>query len=478
MPEAGAPDPTDPAREEHRSSSTPPAARSILRVESLSKTFPGTKALSDVGIDVKAGQAHALVGHNGSGKSTLIKVLSGYHQPDPGAEAWLDGEPVDVAALGHGRHGHAARLSFVHQDLGLVLELNTMDNLALHGGFDRGRFGRVQWREQARQARRLLEPFGLELDITSRCPRPRRSSARSSPSRPPSRAGATPAACWCSTSRRRCCRPARWAGCSRSSATSSARRRHPLRVPSARRDLRAVRGGHGAAQRRARRREPVAGLTKGRLVHQMLGVEMEPDYRAPVPEKVERRAAARRERSGRHLSQGHDLHALRGRGARHRRPPRLGTRRAAPAAHRPARARQRRAGPGRVRPRVGRDLEVEGAGRRAPAARSRQGGHRRADDRAGEHVDLGARRVRLAVLAQPSPGEEVRRRLDGQARRGRRRGRQPHPDAERWQPAEGAVRPRAARDPKVLVLCEPTAGVDIGARHAIYDLIAEQVRRA
>ena len=84
MPKAGAPDPTDPAREEHRSSSAPPAARSILRVESLSKTFPGTKALSDVSIDVKAGQAHALVGHNGSGKSTLIKVLSGYHSPDPG----------------------------------------------------------------------------------------------------------------------------------------------------------------------------------------------------------------------------------------------------------------------------------------------------------------------------------------------------------------------------------------------------------
>ena len=51
----------------------------------LSKTFPGTKALDNVDFDVRAGEIHALVGHNGSGKSTLIKVLSGYHSPDPGA---------------------------------------------------------------------------------------------------------------------------------------------------------------------------------------------------------------------------------------------------------------------------------------------------------------------------------------------------------------------------------------------------------
>ena len=71
-----------------------------------------------------AGEVHALVGHNGSGKSTLIKVLSGYHAPDPGAEVLLDGQSIDVGQLAHGRHGQAARLSFVHQDLGLVLELD------------------------------------------------------------------------------------------------------------------------------------------------------------------------------------------------------------------------------------------------------------------------------------------------------------------------------------------------------------------
>ena len=56
----------------------------VLRIEHLSKTFPGQVALSDVSIAVAAGEVHALVGQNGSGKSTLIKVLAGYHQPDPG----------------------------------------------------------------------------------------------------------------------------------------------------------------------------------------------------------------------------------------------------------------------------------------------------------------------------------------------------------------------------------------------------------
>ena len=57
----------------------------MLRIEHLSKTFPGQVALNDVDLDVAAGEVHALVGQNGSGKSTLIKVLAGYHQPDPGA---------------------------------------------------------------------------------------------------------------------------------------------------------------------------------------------------------------------------------------------------------------------------------------------------------------------------------------------------------------------------------------------------------
>src|SRR5918994_1288355 len=102
---------------------------------------------------------HQAPRRNRTGKSTLIKTLAGVHAPDPGAAAELDGERF---ALGH---GVPSGLRFVHQDLGLVLELSAMDNLALHGGFARGAAGRVRWSEQAREARRVLARFGVDLDI-------------------------------------------------------------------------------------------------------------------------------------------------------------------------------------------------------------------------------------------------------------------------------------------------------------------------
>src|SRR4051794_21657581 len=115
--------------------STPPA----LRITGLSKTFGATRALHGAALDIRPGEIHALVGQNGSGKSTLIKTLAGFHAPDPGSAAELDGEPF---ALGH---GVPSGLRFVHQDLGLVLELNAMDNLALYGGVARGAAGPPGW---------------------------------------------------------------------------------------------------------------------------------------------------------------------------------------------------------------------------------------------------------------------------------------------------------------------------------------------
>lgn len=143
----------------------PAVGTEILRVEALSKTFPGTRALIDAGIEVRSGEVHALVGHNGSGKSTLIKTLSGFHNPDPGARVWLGGQPVSFSDLTRHEQG-LSRLSFVHQDLGLVLELDTIDNLAIHGGYRKTRSGRVKWREQRALAASLLGPFGLDFDLT------------------------------------------------------------------------------------------------------------------------------------------------------------------------------------------------------------------------------------------------------------------------------------------------------------------------
>lgn len=133
-----------------------------LRIAHLSKTFPGTRALSDVSIEAYRGEVLALLGHNGSGKSTLIKVLAGFHQPDPGALAWVDQEPLRLGDSDDAtRHG----LRFVHQDLGLIRELNAVDNMALTIGYTRTRSGRVNQSEQKAQTRALLGQFGVEMDV-------------------------------------------------------------------------------------------------------------------------------------------------------------------------------------------------------------------------------------------------------------------------------------------------------------------------
>jgi ribose transport system ATP-binding protein len=126
----------------------------------VSKTFAGTVALRSVDITVEAGEVHALLGENGSGKSTIIKILSGYHEPDPGSEVCLSGERLAFGSP-DASYRHGAR--FVHQDLGLVETGRIADNLALVAGFP-CRLGTVRRSELRRSARRDLARLGLELD--------------------------------------------------------------------------------------------------------------------------------------------------------------------------------------------------------------------------------------------------------------------------------------------------------------------------
>jgi len=81
-------------------------AQPLVAIEHLSKTFPGQRALQDVSMAIDRHEIHALVGENGSGKSTLIKVLSGFHLPDPGSRILIDGEDPDRAGMPDLLPGH------------------------------------------------------------------------------------------------------------------------------------------------------------------------------------------------------------------------------------------------------------------------------------------------------------------------------------------------------------------------------------
>lgn len=135
----------------------------VLSVEGLCKTFPGARALRDVDLSIQAGEIHALVGQNGSGKSTLIKILAGVHDPDAGARAKVDGRPL---ALGDSRAAHDLGIRFVHQDLGLVDNLSAVDNMALGFGYVQGIGGRIRWRAQRDRAvealRHVVDDFPVD----------------------------------------------------------------------------------------------------------------------------------------------------------------------------------------------------------------------------------------------------------------------------------------------------------------------------
>src|SRR3954452_2964698 len=113
------------ARRGKRDAMNTPAA---LRIHNLSKTFPGQRALDQVHLEIAAGEIHALVGANGSGKSTIVKILAGYHEPDPGAGAEVADVPFE---LGSATAALDAGLRFVHQDLGLVEAMTVSDNFRM-----------------------------------------------------------------------------------------------------------------------------------------------------------------------------------------------------------------------------------------------------------------------------------------------------------------------------------------------------------
>jgi len=131
----------------------------ILRARDVSKAFVGQRALIDVSFDVHPGEVHALVGHNGSGKSTFVKILAGYHEADAGTID-VDGIPL---SSGDPEASRRAGLRFIHQELGLVDELTVLENLRLGTEWDTARGGRIRWGRERDAARTALERVGLRV---------------------------------------------------------------------------------------------------------------------------------------------------------------------------------------------------------------------------------------------------------------------------------------------------------------------------
>ena len=119
------------------------------------KTFPGQQALDNASLEIHEGEVHGLVGQNGSGKSTLIKILAGYHEPDPGAVIEFDGAPLQ----------DRRSLAFVHQELALVATLDSIQNLALGNESVRRRWGPIDRRAEERRAADAIRAFGGDFDL-------------------------------------------------------------------------------------------------------------------------------------------------------------------------------------------------------------------------------------------------------------------------------------------------------------------------
>jgi rhamnose transport system ATP-binding protein len=138
-----------------KATSAPPPAALV----GVSKRFAATQALSDVSLDVAAGEIHALVGENGAGKSTIVKVLAGIYQPDTGTVV-LDGKPT----LLHGpAHARSLGIAVVHQEPRLFPDLTVAENVFM-GHAPTSRLGTIKWREMRQSADKIFESLNVRMD--------------------------------------------------------------------------------------------------------------------------------------------------------------------------------------------------------------------------------------------------------------------------------------------------------------------------
>jgi ribose transport system ATP-binding protein len=135
----------------------------VLHLDSIVKTFPGVRALDGVSFSVMPGEVHALMGENGAGKSTLMKVLGGIYQPDGGAIYMGDDRVVMAGPL----EAKAKGIVFIHQELSLAEQLTVAENIYL-GELPRRSFGRVDWATLTDKTNAILQKLRVGFDAMTR----------------------------------------------------------------------------------------------------------------------------------------------------------------------------------------------------------------------------------------------------------------------------------------------------------------------
>lgn len=140
------------------------AQEPILQLKNISKSFPGVKSLDGVHFELRKGEVHALMGENGAGKSTLMKVICGVHAPDTG-EIIYKGKPVRWQ---NPLEARANGISVIHQELNLAPHLSVAENVLMGADLPRNRFGLIRWDEVHARTEELLRSIGSELNPKTR----------------------------------------------------------------------------------------------------------------------------------------------------------------------------------------------------------------------------------------------------------------------------------------------------------------------
>lgn len=135
-------------------------SKSFLELNHISKTFPGVKALTDVHFDIYPGEVHSLVGENGAGKSTLIKIMSGNYQPDEGGEITIEGKRTEInGAIDSIRKG----ISVIYQDFSLFDNLTVAENIVINQSIEKKEFF-LDWKKIKIKAKKALDVVGADID--------------------------------------------------------------------------------------------------------------------------------------------------------------------------------------------------------------------------------------------------------------------------------------------------------------------------